>query len=168
MPTPGPINRLRAIVAELDAAGSEHAAWFGSALADYERRPADQDFGAVLGLNAAPVWWRLEALARRDDAIRQLAERLPGGRRGRGAVAEVCKRLKRYEASAWRFDRHAADLPADSDRALMATVLRVGDPPAERQLRTIIRCEKSAICLGVPIADWSAQVSGEQQAGDRK
>lgn len=61
------------------------------------------NLGDAFGL--CPGWWRLEAINRRDQLLRELASILPRQSSERATAEATLKKLGQYRASQWRRDR---------------------------------------------------------------
>jgi hypothetical protein len=113
-----PIERLRRI-AQRALAGErlgEDSAWLAAAVARYEREAArgvtlDDAFGVATHAGCAP-WWREEALARRDQALRELAGRFFGELCVSKQAEELRRLISRYATTTWlRTDRNLSEMP---------------------------------------------------------
>ena len=142
-----PVDRLRELHNRLRTGElGELGEWAAACISGYlENAPTDLALDAAFGLVAPPggtPWWAAEETARRDAALRALAE----AHREldvQGQAVAVLGELRRYRDSRWRTrDRARAEMPAeyvgtDSEHLWMA--LNSGGVPAStRQLRRIL------------------------------
>jgi hypothetical protein len=83
---------------------------------------------------------RRRRLAARDAAICEVARLLGPFDSGRAAALVVNRRITRYVAAGWRFERNLDEAPADPLRGAMHRVLSRGGGrvPTARQLRRIL------------------------------
>src|SRR5262245_47316787 len=90
----------------------KYARWLGSVLNEYlsqHVRSIDDAMGLRSARGGVP-WWMEEAMRKRDQALRRLAEQF-ATHLGSSAQARYIYQLAiRYAASAWRFDRERATL----------------------------------------------------------
>lgn len=143
-----PIARLRRIrdAAAAGMALGEDGPWLASGLDAYLRRaPEGLTLPAALDL-AVPVggapWWRTDALARRDDALRRLATEFYGSLPPRERAAAIGVSLRRYASTSWPRDRHLTVCPvrlAGTAGALHFLIMRASAVPmSDRQIARII------------------------------
>jgi hypothetical protein len=142
------IERLR-MVSDLCQKGKPMdeslASWFGACLKDFlERRTEtfEEAFGLPSCRGGVP-WWKEERMRRRDQALRELAQRLDSGGPVGATAREIHQMSVRYAASAWRFDRDRDEMPASYEgtpREYLWQAFQSGAPMplGERQLRNII------------------------------
>lgn len=143
-----PIARLRRIrdAAAAGMALGDDGPWLAAGLDAYLRRaPEGLTLPAALEL-AVPVggapWWRIDALARRDDALRRLAAEhyssLPPSER----AAAIGVSLRRYASTSWPRDRHFSACPSrlvgTSGELLFAIMSVSRAPMSDRQIARII------------------------------
>ena len=123
----------------------KHARWLGSVLNKYlsqHVRSIDDAMGLRSDRGGVP-WWMEEAMRKRDQALRMLAEQF-AAHLGSSAQARYIYQLAiRYAASAWRFDRERATLPegyAGSVHEYLWRAFTSGAPMpiGERRLRTLL------------------------------
>jgi hypothetical protein len=135
------LARLRRLVERLPHLG-EDGAQHAAAL---ERFLGGQDFEEVLGLAAG--WRAVERRSRRDTLIRELAGHYPGSRYARAET--IGAELRRYQATAWRYDRRHAALSdaAPVRKQLMHKILTVDPaaPTSTRRLHDILQSARVAI-----------------------
>jgi hypothetical protein len=105
------INRLRAIAARLR--DDPDAPWFAACVAEYQSgAPHGLTLEDAFGLR--PGWWRLEAIERRDEILREIAARHFPALKARAAAGEIAGRIERYRTATWRRDRGIMS-PATAD-----------------------------------------------------
>jgi hypothetical protein len=140
------IDCLRAIAARCESGElGEDGLWLAQRLRNYfglASRGASLD----LCLDLAPPpggepWWRTEARARRDTALRQLAEECSPDLSISEQAAQIAEWSLRYSATAWRFDQHR-DAPPDSYRGTprwwLWHALKDGKVPGPEMVRKIL------------------------------
>ena len=142
------IQQLREI-AEICQSGKpldpKHARWLGSVLTKYlsQRVRSIEDAMGIRSPRGGVPWWMEEAMRKRDQALRMLAEQC-ASHLGSSAQARYIYQLAiRYAASAWRFDRERATLPqgyAGSVQEYLWLAFTSGAPMpiGERRLRTLL------------------------------
>lgn len=110
-------------------------------LARIVARLDDADAAWVL-TRCAPAWLQRQIrLARRDDAIRDLAALLAPGEPPATAARIVEAALRKYAGSGWQREKHMSDLlDAPPDRRLLHTILRAngGATIGARQLANVL------------------------------
>ncbi len=142
------IERLREISAQCLSGGTldaGHARWLGERLADFlacRHRSIEEAFGLRFAQGGIP-WWKEERIRRRDACLRSLAATYPGDMPLGAMVRDIHKISVRYGASAWRFERRRAEMPAahaGTARAYLWQAFKTGAPMplGERQLRNIL------------------------------
>lgn len=104
----------------------------------------DEAFGLACAPGQLP-WWRIEALGRRNVALRALASYYPN--RTTAEVAfEINRALRKYAASSWRFDREKSVPPAEylgTPRECMFDALKASENIVGiRQLQRILSGQK--------------------------
>ncbi len=88
-------------------------------------------------------WWLVEAMYRRDDALRDLDDMVADDQSLSTRTREVRRLTIRYAASAWRYDQDHEAMPAryrGTCREYMWKAFKSGAPMplGERQLRNIL------------------------------
>ncbi|KQQ29426.1 hypothetical protein ASF53_19535 [Methylobacterium sp. Leaf123] len=87
-------------------------------------------------------WWRLEALGRRDAAIRALASRYFAGRSVALQAAQIRIALDIYASGLWRFDRRNSEPPKHyigTPKVVLFDILRVSEKILSvRQIQRIL------------------------------
>jgi hypothetical protein len=88
-------------------------------------------------------WWLVEALYRRDRALRELADKLAADGSLSMRAREVRQKTVRYAATAWRFDKDRESMPPSyrgTFREHLWNAFKSGAPMplGERQLRNIL------------------------------
>lgn len=145
MAEPAPIDLLRELHARL-AGGDPLERWASECLAEYLEGAAHgvrlgQAFGVEPVRGEVP-WWRREALARRDDAIRRLARVRYGNQAPNEQADRVLAELERYVTSTWRHDRARGGPRHDGEaHAALFDAADACDgalPASPRQVRRII------------------------------
>lgn len=142
------IARLRRIrdAAAAGVALGEDGPWLAAGLDAYLRRaPQGLTLPAALDL-AVPVggtpWWRTDALARRDDALRRLGGEFYGSLQPRDRAAAIGVALRRYASTSWPRDRHLTSCPArligTVGELLFAIMSASAVPMSDRQIARII------------------------------
>jgi hypothetical protein len=140
------IDAIRRLVVRLGTGevGAD-GVWLAGALQQYLDHASD-----VLTLGAAAevepgAWWQAERRARRDDALREYADRfLPSGSI-RARAADLRAALRRYEAVQWLSDRRAGKLPDGMEGTPRSYLFRAciaavdGISAAQRSLKSIER-----------------------------
>ena len=144
---PHPLHRLRRVQAALEhgrAPEPTDAVWLADAIDAYLNREAPT-LDATLSLTRPGQDSTPTRLARtaRDDALRQAARDHFGHLDSCRAQALALRdAMTRYEATAWRYDRHrgASPYPDGSLRDLLwrALVVDVGMPRSARALQSIL------------------------------
>jgi len=121
----------------------KHAQRLDSALNKYlSAHSIDHAMGLRPDSGGVP-WWMEEAMRKRDQALRMLAEQF-AAHLGSSAQARYIYQLAiRYAASAWRFDRERVTLPqgyAGSVQEYLWLAFTSGAPMpiGERRLRTLL------------------------------
>ena len=109
------IARLRRLVTALEG-GDDDARWLASRLQQY-LGGAERGLTLDMALELSPMpgtnaWWTDDAIESRDAALQELATRFWPSRKVAGQAFEIHRAALRYAASAWRFDRVRADMPA--------------------------------------------------------
>ncbi len=137
--------------------GQRH--WLGRVLAEYlaHRSPTIDDAMHLRGDRGGIPWWRERANRKRDAALRDLAARCLAGVSVTAQARQVRLLTVRYAASAWRFDRNRAAMPAqyaDSVHEWLWRAFSSGAPMpiGERQLRHILSGSGSTNCNGAASA----------------
>lgn len=101
----------------------------------------DAAFGLSRPVGGLP-WWRVQALASRDAALRTLAERFYGDLPVSRQAVAIRSALVRYGDSAWRLDGREAEPPrryVGSEREILFDVMRAcPEVPSARQIRRIL------------------------------
>lgn len=137
-------DRLRHAAGVLRREGSADAL---AVAGDIERYLEDAAIGLTLdialGVSPAPgqtPWWEREARERRNAAIRELREHCFGDLGITAAARAIEEEARRFQASAWRYDRGREKISGGDERhRLLGEALRTGLPfPGSRQLRTIL------------------------------
>jgi hypothetical protein len=128
----GAIELLRRVAARLSGIEDADAGEFAARLAEYEAGARHgltlgAAFGLTLGRGETP-WWQLEASARRDEILRDLAARYFPSLRQRRAATALMQAIARYEASGWRQHRRDLSPPA-------------GLSPLQRGLFTLLKLD---------------------------
>ena len=121
------------------------ARWLGSSLDEYlsQRVRSIEDAMGLRSDRGGVPWWMEEAMRKRDQALRMLAEQF-AAHLGSSAQARYIYQLAiRYAASAWRFDRERVTLPqgyAGSVQEYLWLAFTSGAPMpiGERRLRTLL------------------------------
>jgi hypothetical protein len=143
------VERLRTIQEIIRTGGAmpaDLARWVQSGLDRFLKRQArdlDDAFGLYMGQGGVP-WWREEAIARRDEALRRFAaasREAPAGITARARF--VAQAIRRYGSSAWLLEREHDAPPATAPgtpREFLWRAFKSGAPMplGERQLRTIL------------------------------
>lgn len=159
------IAKLRAIAAALR--GHELGAWFAAALGEYE---AGARHGATLeaAFGVVPGWWRLEAIERRDELLRELRRTCFPGHSIRAAAKKIAAALEHYEASAaWRQDRPLVQ-PVQDDRLRhgLHAILKTGAPCGRTTIRNALLANGDPLSVGHEACDSAPtvlEVECEQQ-----
>ena len=142
------INNLREVARRClagESLGDELSDWLGTSLQEFlERRSntIEDAFGLRAPQGGVP-WWMEDAIRTRDAALRELAKRIQAECSISAQAQEIRRRALRYAASAWRFDREHAEMPAryvGTFREYLWRAFKSGAamPLSERQLRNIL------------------------------
>ena len=123
----------------------KHLSWLGESLRKFLNQQCisvDEAFGIKNPRGGVP-WWREEQIRVRDGALRELARSLDSNASVTGVARQICTLAKRYEASAWRFDRELDVVPNHYDgtpKEILWRAFKSGAPMplGERQLRQVI------------------------------
>lgn len=144
MGLPADIELLRRIAAGTDTP-ADRIVLAGRVRAYLAAAPSGESLDDAFGLTPSPgqlPWWRAEALARRDAALRALAARFYAGEPVNGQASAIHAALIRYAASAWQRDRERSSPPASyvgSPREMMFDAMRAsGIVPGVRHLRRVL------------------------------
>jgi hypothetical protein len=92
--------------------------WAVSMQARLERLLDGEEPAKALGLRSARGrrrWRTVTALERRNAILREVAAKFYPGKRESRQADEIARELRRYAASAWRWDRDKADCPYPDD-----------------------------------------------------
>ncbi len=147
--TINPVDRLRRICSHASAGlvlDASDAEWLVEALQLYlERASHGFPIARALGLAVAPggtPWWRREALARRDAALRRVAREHYGSLRQSDAAGAIAVGLSRYASSSWRHDRDHDRCPdryqGQREEHFFAALKAIEDVIDKRQVLRII------------------------------
>ena len=142
------IERLREISAQClsgETLDAGHARWLGERLDSFlacRHRSIEEAFGLRFAQGGVP-WWKEERIRRRDAHLRSLAATYPRDMPHGAMVRDIHTMSVRYAASAWRFERARAEMPAvyaGTARAYLWRAFKAGAPMplGERQLRNIL------------------------------
>lgn len=123
----------------------KHLTWLGESLRKFLEQQCvsvDEAFGIKNPRGGVP-WWREEQIRVRDDALRELARSFDLSASVTGIARQICTLARRYEASAWRFDRELDVVPnhyAGTPKENLWKAFKSGAPMplGERQLRQVI------------------------------
>ncbi len=123
--------------------GQRH--WLGRVLAEYlaHRCPTIEDAMELRGDRGGIPWWREQANRKRDAALRELAARHFAELSITARARHMRLLTVRYAASAWRFDRNRAAMPAQYAGSVHEWLWRAFSsgapmPIGERQLRHVL------------------------------
>lgn len=110
------------------------------------------DLESALGMKGAPgerSWRTVDAIERRDAAIRELRRRHHADQGPSAAAKAIANDLTRYECTGWARDRLADEMPAayrGKPRGLHWRILKAGGTaPGQRRIYDII-----ALCSELP------------------
>lgn len=143
---PARLRRIAACAAAGQPLPDGDGEWLADRLARYLETAADGNrLDDIFGLSPAPGdvgWWTIEARARRDDLIREIAARHCTGAIAQRAAA-IAFEARRYESGAWLRERHGDRPPPGSAGTLrellfLAFKAHPRFPQSVRQIRTII------------------------------
>ena len=136
------IAKLREFVAELH----EHEStsdWLAHRLADYPNERGattlENTFGLKPGRGEAP-WWKQEAMAARDKAIKRFAQPL-SGRPVAEQARQVLAAAERYRQGRWCFDQEREANYSDPQTEALHRMLTAtgGRVPTGRVIRDALR-----------------------------
>jgi hypothetical protein len=142
------IDNLREIVRRCrtgEPLSGDLAAWLARSLDEFlthRRHSLDEALG-LKGAKGGVPWWLEEAIRRRDQALRRLAQCHFPALSVSGQAARIRTSALRYAASAWRFDRERGSMPesyAGTDKEWLWSAFKSGAPMpiCERQLRHVL------------------------------
>ncbi|KQT59979.1 hypothetical protein ASG52_19835 [Methylobacterium sp. Leaf456] len=101
----------------------------------------DAAFGLVPGAGCI-AWWRVEALAKRDAALRALAARHYDSLTVRAQASAIRATLSAYASGCWRFDRASLSAPITyigTEREMLFDVMKArAAVPSARQIRRVL------------------------------
>jgi hypothetical protein len=130
---PARLRRLVERLAELPDGGGDIGMWLAGALADAGPSPDGKVLATALGLIPRPGqkrWQTVAAKARRDELIREFADRYLTGCSPREQARRIAERLGRYQANAWprhrRYDAPPAEI-CGTERELLFRILQYGE-----------------------------------------
>ena len=136
------LAQLRAFATEQHAPGST-SDWLAHRLADYlNQRGAttlENTFGLKPGRGEAP-WWKQEAMAARDKAIKRVAQPL-SGRPVAEQARQVLAAAERYRQGRWCFDQEREANYSDPQTEALHRMLTAtgGRVPTGRVIRDALR-----------------------------
>ncbi len=144
----GTIDTLRDISSRCLAAEAltdDQKHWLGASLLNFLNRKTptlEEAFGLRFPKGGVP-WWMEEALRKRDQALRQLAESACGDRSVLSQARHIRRLAIRYAASAWRRDQRESTMPAryrGTPTEFLWRAFKSGAamPVGERHLRNIL------------------------------
>ena len=149
-PDQHPIARLRRIaanVADGNPLEPSDGAWLADKVHQYiAEAPLGATLDSVFDLAPAPgqlPWWSVENLDNRNRLIVEAARQFFPDLKPSRQAAELARRGRRYEASAWRRDRQSESMPRGYydrlDGVFFALLSRHGGMPGKRQIERILK-----------------------------
>jgi hypothetical protein len=145
--TDAAIDRLRRLALRLGKPGDEDGQWFSAAVAEFvAAAPHGGELGDAFGLRAG--WWRVEAVERRDRAVREIRRSCFPWHSGRAAAKKISRALDRYQATTWRTDR-ALMRPVQDDplRLRLHALLKLKVPCGYSTIRAALVANEEAALL---------------------
>ena len=144
------VARLRRLVVILEA-GDADERWLASRLRSY-LSGAERGLALDAALELAPMpgvssWWAAEAMAVRDGALRDLADRFYPGCKPASQAFQIARLSLRYAGSSWLHDRNHDVMPGRHEGTATACLWRAFTsgavmPLGKRALQTILAADR--------------------------
>lgn len=165
------LRRIRDALAAGHMPALADVRWLGDGLARYEAGAStgarlDDALGLTARRRGARNWWALEAVARRDAALRDLAATCFAGAKPAAIAREIATLAGRYAASRWRLDQSLPIADAqrmEAPRRFLFLAMKSAPMPKRRQLEAILGAAKKCSQVDLPTAFRRADAEGMSQ-----